>query len=100
MKRKIGRVSESHPGAYGRTVQASVFKATCLDLMDEVAESRVPVVVTKHGRPVVKVVPVDEVSMSPVGFLRGSIVRQGDIVAPDPEAWGSADGDPLDGGAG
>ena len=98
MKRTTGRVSESHPGAYGKTVQASVFKATCLDLMDEVAESRIPVVVTKHGRPVVKVVPVEETSLSPVGFLRGSIVRQHDIVAPDHEAWRSAESDPLGGG--
>ncbi len=98
MKRKLGRVSESHPGAYGKTVQASVFKATCLDLMDEVAESRVPVVVTKHGRPVVKVVPVDEASVSPVGFLRGSVVRYGDIVSPDHDAWRMSGPDPLDAG--
>jgi len=98
MKRVPRRVSESHPGAYGKTVQASVFKATCLDLMDVVAATGVPVVVTKHGRPVVKVVPVDEASVSPVGFLRGSVVRHGDIVSPDHDAWRMLDTDPLDAG--
>ncbi len=41
-------------------VMASEFKAHCLALLDEVAISKVPVVVTKHGRPVARVVPVDE----------------------------------------
>lgn len=41
-------------------IQASEFKARCLALLDEVAESRKVLVVTKHGRPVAKVVPIEE----------------------------------------
>lgn len=41
-------------------IQASEFKARCLALLDEVATKRTVLVVTKHGRPVAKVVPVDE----------------------------------------
>lgn len=41
-------------------VQAGDFKARCLALLDEVARNRTEIVVTKHGRPVARVVPVDE----------------------------------------
>ena len=34
-----------------RTIKASEFKAKCLKLMDEVAESGEEIVITKHGRP-------------------------------------------------
>lgn len=43
-----------------RTIQASLFKARVLALLDEVAESRSSVLVTKHGRPVARLVPVDQ----------------------------------------
>ena len=80
-----------------RTVQASTFKATCLDLMDEVEASHIELVVTKHGRPVVKVGPVDLAPpASPFGFMRGTVVGYGDIVASDHDAWRSSGADPLD----
>jgi len=79
-----------------RTIQASTFKATCLDLMDEVEATRIELVVTKHGRPVVKVVPADSATVSPFGFLRGTVVAHGDIVAPDHDAWRPSEADPLD----
>ncbi len=43
-----------------RRVPAGEFKQKCLALLDQVAVTRVPIVVTKHGRAVAKVVPLDE----------------------------------------
>ena len=40
-------------------IQASEFKVTCLSLLDEVVETRREIVVTKRGRPVAKLVPID-----------------------------------------
>lgn len=40
-------------------VQASTFKARCLAMLDEVARSRNTVLVTKHGKPVARLVPID-----------------------------------------
>jgi len=40
-----------------REITASQFKARCLRLLDEVAETGETLVVTKHGRPVARVVP-------------------------------------------
>lgn len=42
------------------TIQASTFKARCLALLDEVASSGRSIIVTKHGRPVAKLVPLDD----------------------------------------
>lgn len=38
---------------------ATEFKQRCLALVEQVAETRVPVLVTRHGHPVARVVPVE-----------------------------------------
>jgi prevent-host-death family protein len=43
-----------------RVVQASTFKAQCLALLDEVADSGQSIVVTKRGRPVARLVPIED----------------------------------------
>ena len=68
-------------------IPAGEFKAHCLRLMDEVQESRRELVITKHGRPVAKLVPVDDVPHDAFAAMRGSVRYEGDIVAPDPGAW-------------
>jgi prevent-host-death family protein len=42
-----------------RTIMASRFKAECLAILDQVEQMRISVVVTKHGRPIARVVPLD-----------------------------------------
>lgn len=41
-------------------IQASTVKARCLALLDEVARTHSTIVVTKHGKPVAKLVPNDD----------------------------------------
>ena len=41
------------------TMKATDFKTHCLAVLDEVSQNRREVVVTKHGKPVAKVCPVD-----------------------------------------
>lgn len=41
------------------TIPASRFKAQCLAILDRVERSRAPIIVTKHGRPVARLVPID-----------------------------------------
>ena len=79
-----------------RSIQASTFKATCLKLMDEVANTRAEFVVTKHGRPMVKVGPADEPPPSPFGFLRNTVAGHMSLVGPDHAAWRPSSSDPLD----
>ena len=65
---------------------AGEFKAKCLRLLDDVARTGRPLVVTKRGRPVAKVVPAGrpDVKRPP---LEGSIVYEGDVVSPIDLAW-------------
>ncbi len=69
-------------------IAAGQFKAQCLQLMDQVQQSREEIVITKHGKPVAKLVPVDESeSRSVLGYLRGTVEIVGDIVSPLEEEW-------------
>ncbi|MBI4705329.1 MAG: type II toxin-antitoxin system Phd/YefM family antitoxin, partial [Deltaproteobacteria bacterium] len=43
-----------------KTIAAGQFKAKCLALLDEVAEHAESYVITKRGRPVARVVPLEE----------------------------------------
>jgi prevent-host-death family protein len=65
-----------------KTVPAGEFKAKCLRIMDEVQSKREPVVITKKGRPVAKLVPVDEPSRDPLGCLADELEILGDVESP------------------
>ncbi|MBC7793292.1 MAG: type II toxin-antitoxin system Phd/YefM family antitoxin [Clostridia bacterium] len=67
-----------------REIAAGRFKAECLALLDRVERTREVIVVTKRGRPVAKVVPLDSPSKK---TLRGSLVFSGDILLPLDDAW-------------
>ncbi len=70
-----------------RTIKASEFKAKCLQLMDEVAETGEGIVITKHGRPVTRLEPFRSRPDSLFGSLAGSVEILGDIVAPVGDDW-------------
>jgi prevent-host-death family protein len=53
-----------------QSIPAGEFKQRCLALLDRVAETGMPVVVTKRGRPVARVVPINSASDSVRGSLR------------------------------
>ena len=65
-----------------RQVSAASFKAECLRLLDEVAQQRRPIIVTKRGKPVAKLVPVDEEPIDLFGRMAGTIRICGDIIGP------------------
>ena len=72
-----------------KTMAAGEFKAKCLKVMDRVRVTREPVLITKKGRPVAKLVPVEPVAEDFFGCLAGSFEIVGDIESPlePPEAW-------------
>lgn len=72
-----------------RTIAAGEFKAKCLKLLDEVAETREPIVITKFGKPVAKLVPFEAERRQLRGAMRGSVIWEGDIISPlGEDAWG------------
>lgn len=73
-----------------RTIAAGRFKAQCLALIDEVAESGETIIVTKRGRPVARIMPLE-----PPPSLLGSItflVSDEEFVAPIDAAWDAVAG--------
>jgi prevent-host-death family protein len=68
------------------TVPAGEFKAKCLRLIDEVAEKRKPIIITKRGKPVAEVVPIPSQSDF-VGSMQGTGEILGDIISPIDIEW-------------
>jgi prevent-host-death family protein len=72
-----------------KTIAAGEFKAKCLTLMDDVRSTRQPIVITKRGKPVAKLVPADDEAKNFIGRLEGIVRIVGDIESPvvPLEAW-------------
>ena len=68
-----------------RAITATQFKAKCLGLLDEVAATGEDLIVTKHGRPVARVVAI----VPPASLLRSvtQLVSDDELIAPLGEAW-------------
>ena len=65
-----------------RKMPAGEFKAQCLAVMDEVQQTGVPVLITKHGKPVAKLVPAPDPADDVFGYMAGKVKIIGDIVGP------------------
>jgi prevent-host-death family protein len=65
-----------------KKMPAGKFKAQCLQVMDQVQATRQPVVITKHGRPVAKLIPMQENPDDIFGFMKGKLEIVGDVLAP------------------
>lgn len=76
-----------------RTMKASEFKAKCLALMDEIAESGEEIVITKRGRPVAKLAPCESRRGAPWGRYRHMGRILGDVIEPVDVEW-EAESDP------
>ena len=72
-----------------KKMAAGEFKAHCLAVMEDVRMTREPVLITKRGRPVAKLVPTDRSSDDFIGRLEGVVKIVGDIESPvePPENW-------------
>jgi prevent-host-death family protein len=62
-----------------RTIGASKFKATCLSILDELEPEGI--VITKHGKPVARLIPVERASADLVGSLAEQLTINGDILS-------------------
>ena len=65
-----------------KKMAAGKFKAQCLAVMEDVQATGEPVVITKRGTPVVKVVPVASEEKGVFGFMAGEFKIAGDIESP------------------
>ncbi len=73
------------------SIPATQFKAQCLSILDTVQRKRTTVVISKHGKPVAKLVPLDTDSVpSLYGSMKGTVREIGDIISPIEDEWNAA----------
>ena len=65
-------------------IPAAQFKSQCLAVMDQVSESGEPVIITKHGKPVVKLVPAEIAGEDIFGFMVGKAKIVGNVETSTP----------------
>ena len=70
-----------------KQMPAGAFKTHCLTVMKQVQATGEPVVVTKRGAPVVKIIPADAENNDIFGFMAGRVKIVGDIESPIPVEW-------------
>ncbi len=68
-------------------IAAGEFKAKCLHLLDEVQRTRKEIIITKRGRPVARMLPVEQQPPAGFGRMKGTVEIRGDIVASTGEQW-------------
>ena len=67
-----------------KTYAAGEFKSTCLRVMEQVSATGIDVVVTKRGRPLVRVVPIRNEKPND---LEGMILHQDEDLFSTGERW-------------
>ena len=72
--------------AAAKIMKATEFKTHCLAVLDEVSQNRREFVVTKHGKPVAKVCPVDADAGQIYGCMKGTALAKDDLFSTD-EEW-------------
>jgi prevent-host-death family protein len=71
-----------------KTMGAGAFKTQCLSLIDEVYDRNEEIVITKRGKPMAKLIPLeDKKPESVLGSMKGMFKIVGDIVSPITEPW-------------
>jgi len=65
-----------------KQMRASAFKAQCLKVMNDIQATGEPVIVTKRGKPVVKVVPIKPEKDGIFGFMADKFDIVGDVESP------------------
>ena len=62
-----------------KRVAAAKFKEQCLAILDQLGPEGI--VITKHGRPVARLLPAERASADLIGSLRGRIRVRGDVIS-------------------
>ncbi|HED14438.1 MAG TPA: type II toxin-antitoxin system Phd/YefM family antitoxin [Gammaproteobacteria bacterium] len=69
------------------TIKASLFKATCLALMDKINETGEEIIITKNGRPVSRLLPYRNKPKTLFGLHSASVHAGDNLIKPLNEQW-------------
>lgn len=73
-------------------MMASRFKAECLAVLDQVEDLRISVTITKHGRPIARVVPLEPPSSKPLAGSVRLLAREDSAYYGTDEDWNAEPG--------
>jgi prevent-host-death family protein len=68
-----------------KKISAKAFNSRCLEIIEEIHDSGEPVVITRRGKPVVRIEPMKMQKGNLIGFMKGKIKIVGDIESPIPD---------------
>lgn len=75
-------------------IAVTEFKAKCLKVMKDLSTTRQTVIITKRGKPIAKLIPLEpEPDAKLFGYMAGTATIVGDIVSPVEEPWSAISGD-------
>lgn len=87
----MGTTDPVHTRKAGTAIEvpASEVKNAWHQFVERVSQAREEIVVTRYGKPVMKLSPIDAPEEQPgiFGFLAGTVTVHGDIAAPTGEEW-------------
>ncbi len=69
------------------TISKSKLKPRILEILREVEQSRKELIITDHGRPVLKILPYSPKPSEVIKTLRGSVVKYTDPTDPVETSW-------------
>jgi prevent-host-death family protein len=78
-----------------REIAAADFKASCYEIVREVERLGTEVVITRQGKPVARLVPVQHARVAFCGSLQGMILEEHDLISPVHVRW-EADSDAVE----
>lgn len=73
------------------SIPAGEFKAKCLKLMDDAQNQHMSFIITKHGKPIARLIPFQEQPINAFGCMQNTVTIVGDIINPIDAHWESND---------
>jgi prevent-host-death family protein len=74
-------------------ISATLFKAECLKLLEQVENTRQPIIITKHGRAVAQLVPLPASPRSLFGYMKNTVKYTREVASPLDVEWSAISGD-------
>jgi prevent-host-death family protein len=68
-------------------IGAGEFKTHCLKIIDQVNQTKQPITITKHGKPMAKLTPIEDKTYSLFGCLGNTVEVTGNIIEGTGEVW-------------
>jgi prevent-host-death family protein len=87
-KRQVTRNARNARLLKDKSMSASSAKTHLLKLLDTVDRTREGIIITKRGRPIAKLIPVETKDFGSIfGCMKGTFRIKGDIVGSEPDVW-------------